>query len=198
MDRRSTPTDPRRGSELSSPSRSPPTDRLETAETDRRSRSPSSHSTSQRDERRFDPTFENDHRQAIFETIEAHPGLCLSAVGELCDVSLSTVRHHVRILADDGYVRSVSLYGKRRYFPRWMGDLEFRAAMSEPSKRALLEALATIGPASTTRLATELDRDASTITHHVTKLESVGLVDRETVGRTVETALTADVEAHFE
>lgn len=143
---------------------------------------------------RPEPTFENDHRREIYRTVQAHPGLCLTAVGEAVGVSLSTVRHHGRVLADEGHVRSVSLYGKRRYFPRGMEDVERRAALSEPSKRRLLEVLSRIGPAHTGRIADELDRDASTVSHHLTDLEATGLVDRKQVGRTVLTSLHPDVE----
>ena len=138
---------------------------------------------------------ENDHRRAIYRVVESNPGLCLSAVGESCDVSLSTVRHHVRVLEVEALVRSVSLYGKRRYFPSGLGNLELRASLSEPEKRRVLEALARVGPARTGRLADELELDASTVSHHLTTLEAAGLVEREREGRAVLTRLSTDVAA---
>ena len=145
---------------------------------------------------------ENERRKAIFEAVTAEPGLYLSAVSDHSDVPLSTVRHHVRILEEESLITSIKVDGKRRYFPIDADDVELHAAFAEPTRRRLLEKLVTLGQAPNGQLADALDRDPSTISHHLTKLEEAGLVIRERDGRSVvnelspvATTLLLDTEA---
>ncbi|WP_247001177.1 winged helix-turn-helix transcriptional regulator [Halosolutus gelatinilyticus] len=154
---------------------------------------------------------ENGHRRAIYETIEAEPGCYLSELGDRSEVSLSTVRHHVRVLEDEGMVTTAKVNGKRRYYLDATGDpaasdrssnepvdVELHAALAEPAKRDVLEALADLGPAHNGRLATELGRDPSTISHHLSSLAEDGLVVRERDGRATVNELAPTVEAALE
>ncbi|GAB3674181.1 winged helix-turn-helix transcriptional regulator [Halopiger thermotolerans] len=139
---------------------------------------------------------ENDRREAIYDMIRAEPGCYLSEVGDRQDVSLSTVRHHARILEEEGLIASVAVDGKRRYFTvEDERDAALHAALAEPAKREVLEALANLGPVNNGRLADELERDPSTVSHHLSALEDDGLVVRERDGRAVVNDLTADAEA---
>ncbi|MCU4924387.1 helix-turn-helix domain-containing protein [Halobacteria archaeon AArc-dxtr1] len=134
---------------------------------------------------------ENERRAAVYETITAEPGRYLSAVSEASDVPLSTVRHHVRILEEERLVTSVKANGKRRYYPIGEDvDAEVRAVMAEPAKRDVLTALAELGPVPNGRLAEELDRDPSTVSHHLSSLSEDGLVSRERDGRATVNELT--------
>lgn len=137
---------------------------------------------------------ENEHRRSLYETIRADPGRCLTTVSEESGVALSTARHHLRVLEEENLIRSVKSGGKRRYLPVDEGDAELLTALAEPATRRVLEALATIGPARNGGLAEELDRDPSTVSHHLSKLEELGLVRRERDGRAVVNELT-DVAA---
>ncbi|QRV14606.1 helix-turn-helix domain-containing protein [Haloterrigena salifodinae] len=150
---------------------------------------------------------ENDCRRTIYETIAADPGCYLSQVSEESGVALSTVRHHVRILEEEGLVAATKVNGKRRYFladeaavaPGDGGptveDAELHAVLAEPAKRAVLETLSDLGSAPNGRLADELERDPSTVSHHLSALEEDGLVVREKEGRSVVNELAPAVEA---
>ncbi|WP_049924586.1 helix-turn-helix domain-containing protein [Halopiger djelfimassiliensis] len=138
---------------------------------------------------------ENDRRRAVYETIRADPGCYLSQVRDRTDVSLSTVRHHVRVLEEEGLVTSVKVGGKRRYYLEDIEHAELEAALAEPAKRDVLEALADLGPARNGTLADALDRDPSTVSHHLSSLETDGLVVRERDGRAVVADLPPEVEA---
>ncbi|MGQ3413373.1 helix-turn-helix domain-containing protein [Natrinema sp. LN54] len=137
---------------------------------------------------------EHDRRRAIYETIEADPGCYLSRVSDRADIPLSTVRYHVRILEDEDMVTAIKRNGKRRYFLEET-DAELRAALAEPAKRDVLEALSDLGAAHNGRLAEELERDPSTVSHHLAALEEDGLVVREKDGRSIVNQLPARVEA---
>ena len=147
---------------------------------------------------------ENDRRRTIYETIADDPGCYLSEVSERSGVALSTVRHHVRILEEEGLVAATKVNGKRRYVLEDDGvaaddgdaivDVDLHAALAEPAKREVLETLAKLGPAPNGRLADELERDPSTVSHHLSGLEDDGLVVREKDGRSVVNELVPAVE----
>ncbi|MFP8956124.1 winged helix-turn-helix transcriptional regulator [Natrialbaceae archaeon A-CW3] len=139
--------------------------------------------------------FENDRRRTIYETIYADPGLCLSAVSTESGVPLSTVRHHVRVLEDENVIQSVTVCGKQRYFPFDDDDVEERSMLFEPAKRRVLEALAALGPSRNVELATALDCDSSTVSHHIATLEDAGFVRRERDGRSIVNELDPAIES---
>jgi len=134
---------------------------------------------------------DHDRRRAIYETIADHPGVYLSAIDEQTGGSLSSVRHHLRILEEEGLITARKFRGKRRYFPvtRDAEDPAMVAALEDRSTASLLETLAETGPATGGRLAEKLDLDPSTVSHHLSRLEEEGLVDRERDGRAVVNAL---------
>ncbi|WP_171052323.1 winged helix-turn-helix transcriptional regulator [Haloterrigena sp. H1] len=137
---------------------------------------------------------EHDRRRAIYETIRDRPGTYLSAVSDRTEIPLSTVRYHVRILEDEGLLTTRTVNGKRRYFLE-DDDAELQAALEDPAKRAVLEAIADCGRVHNSQLADELDRDPSTVSHHLAALEDDGLVVRERDGRSIVNGLPPRVAA---
>ncbi|WP_435317106.1 winged helix-turn-helix transcriptional regulator [Haloarchaeobius sp. TZWSO28] len=132
----------------------------------------------------------HDDRETIHQVVTDAPGVYLSALSEASGVPLSTVRHHVRVLEEEDLVTSVKIEGKRRYFPADTGDVELHAALSNPSRAAILERLAETEGTRVGELAEALDRDPSTLSHHLGRLEDAGLVEREREGRSVLNRLT--------
>ena len=59
------------------------------------------------------------------------------------------------------------------------------AALADPTRRAVFERLNSEGPASASKLATELPISRQAIAKHLNLLDSVGLVDRREQGRQV-------------
>lgn len=59
------------------------------------------------------------------------------------------------------------------------------AALSDPTRRAVFERLNSRGPASASKLASELPVSRQAIAKHLRTLDSVGLVDRAEEGRQV-------------
>ena len=140
------------------------------------------------------PSLEHPTRRALYDAVEASPGIGLTDLAENVDVPHSTARHHVRVLVDEGILVTVKQLGKRRYFPEHEEHLTLTAALSEPPKAAVLHTLATQGEVHGGVLADELDRDPSTITHHLQTLEDAGLVERRKRGRAVVNRLAPFVQ----
>lgn len=59
------------------------------------------------------------------------------------------------------------------------------AALADPTRRAVFERLNSQGPASASKLASELPVSRQAIAKHLNLLDSVGLVDRREEGRQV-------------
>lgn len=131
-----------------------------------------------------DPLQQETRRQ-VFETIQTAPGLYLSAVAERAEIPLSTARHHARVLEQEGLVTSRKVRGKRRFFPDDEEGVALAAAVDDEPTASVLDALLALGESSVAALADHLDRDPSTVTHHLQRLEAEGLVVRERQGRSV-------------
>lgn len=58
-------------------------------------------------------------------------------------------------------------------------------ALADPTRRAVFERLNSAGPASASKLASELPVSRQAIAKHLSLLDSVGLVDRSEQGRQV-------------
>jgi DNA-binding transcriptional ArsR family regulator len=130
---------------------------------------------------------EHEGRTEVYDAVEDSPGIYLSALEERTDGSLSSLRYHLRILESEGLITTEKVRGKRRYFPveRDPADPELVAALDDPATEAILTTLAEEGPASGGDISEALDRDPSTISHHLSRLEDDGLVVRERDGRAV-------------
>lgn len=142
-----------------------------------------------------DDPLEHDARAAIYEHLQQFPGSYLTKVSTETGVPLSTVRYHVRVLEFENLVRNATLRGRRRYFPLGTAPNELDAALNDDAPTAVLETLVREGADSVSGLAEKLDRDPSTITHHLQRLEEDGLVERERDGRAVVNRVVPEVEA---
>lgn len=149
---------------------------------------------------RFDDTdpLEHDTRAAVYRVIERTDGAYLSEISRATGIPLSTVRYHLKILEYENRVSTAKMRGKRLYFPAGTEPSALEAALKDDGATAVLAALAAGGPASVSGLAEALDRDVSTISHHLTQLAEDGLVNREREGRAVINRLEPDVRAALE
>lgn len=136
--------------------------------------------------KRFDDTdpLEHETRATIYEHLRDAPGAYLSEIADETNVPLSTLRYHLRILAFENLVTDVTVRGKRRFVPIDADHDALTAALDDEATAAVLEALAE-EPDSVSGLADRLERDPSTVTHHLQRLEDEGLVERERQGRSV-------------
>ncbi|RQG97761.1 winged helix-turn-helix transcriptional regulator [Natrarchaeobius chitinivorans] len=141
-----------------------------------------------------DDPLEHDARSAIYKEIRSSPGTYLAEISDETGVPVQTARYHLRILEFENLVSRKDVRGHRRYFPIDTESAELDAALNDEATAAVLYALADDGPDSVSGLADTLDRDPSTVTHHLGRLEEDGLVERERDGRAVVNRLSADAE----
>ncbi|WP_458208897.1 helix-turn-helix domain-containing protein [Haladaptatus sp. NG-SE-30] len=140
---------------------------------------------------------EQEVRAELYNHIERTPGTYLSQLDNRMNVSLSTIRHHLRILEDEKIVTNAKIRGKRRYYPASDDKVELRAALAQTATAAVLDGVSRQEPVTVGELADELDRDPSTVTYHLKRLAEDGLVERKRNGRTVYNQLTSKTRAVF-
>lgn len=148
--------------------------------------------------KRDDGSLGHEARQEIYDAIVDTPGIYLSAISDETDIPLGTVRHHVRILKDENLVSSRKVRGKRRHFPVGLAptnDAELRAALDDEATAAVVDALARSRTATVSELAARLERDPSTISHHLARLEEAGIVERERRDQSVVSWLDPDARS---
>ena len=132
-----------------------------------------------------DDPLEHETREQLYEFIRDSPGAYLTEITEGTDVKMGTARYHLRILAFENLVTSEEIRGRRRYVTVGTEWAELEAALHDETTARIVESLAEKGPDSVSGLADRLDRDPSTITHHLDRLAEDGIVERERDGRAV-------------
>lgn len=137
---------------------------------------------------------ENEVRRRIYEAIEDRPGSYVSEIAEETDIPRSTVRYHVRVLNREGLVFDEKIRGKRRFFPAGSDGVELTAALEDEATGAVFDAVARLAPASVSEVASSVDRTPATVSYHLSRLESAGLVERERDGNAVLNRIATDLD----
>lgn len=140
---------------------------------------------------------ENETRRRIYEAVERSPGTYIARLAETTSTPRSTVRYHLRVLEETGLVRSETVRGKQRYVAAGLDDEEatLATAYADEATATVLDALARTMPASVSELAEEIDRTPGTVSHHLDRLETAGLVERERSGNAVLNTLAGPARA---
>lgn len=127
---------------------------------------------------------EQPTRAAVYEAIESSPGTSLSAVAAAVGVAKSTVKYHVGVLRDAGLVDGTTVAGTDRFAPADV-DAELAGVLGADATAAVLRAVAAHEPAATATVAAATDRAVSTASHHLSRLEERGVIERERAGEAV-------------
>jgi len=138
---------------------------------------------------------EHPVRADVDSVVSREPGLHFAEVARRVDSPESTVRHHARVLERENHLQSASVWDSLRLYPAATesGDFELLAALRDDSQSRILRGIARNEPVTVTSLAADVDRAASTVSHHLTRLEEAGLVERERTGQSVRITLRPDV-----
>lgn len=112
-------------------------------------------------------------------------------------MSHSTLRHHVRVLEREDLLVTARVRGRRQLYPTHMGAIELAAALNDESTAPIVDTLARLGSATTHELADVIERDESTVSYHLQRLEADGVVVREIEGRTTLNKLSPEAREMF-
>lgn len=151
---------------------------------------------------RYDDRSALEHpvRAEVNDVVRRMPGLHFAEVVRRVGSPEGTVRYHTRVLERDGHLQTATEWGTLRLYPATTDaeDFELYAALRDDARSRVLRGIARGEPATVTALAEALDRAASTVSHHVTRLDEAGLVDRERTGQSVEISLEPGVRDRLE
>ena len=140
----------------------------------------------------------HDTRAALYGHLQSEPGTYLSAFADQpgIDASRASIRYHLGILEREGLVTSEKRRGRRRYYPLGMSPDALSIALESDTKAAILEVLAAgDNELTVSELANQVNRDPSTVTHHLGQLEEDGLISRRRDGEVVRNGLLPGVAA---
>jgi DNA-binding transcriptional ArsR family regulator len=143
---------------------------------------------------------DNDVRARIHDAVVAAPGIYPAALVDRLDVPRSTVRYHLRVLAEEGLVSERDVDGQRRYVSSEASAAERTLAVVDEgtTPARIVDYLGDAGPATVGDLADHLDCSPGTVSYHLDRLEADGVVDRERDGRAVRNRLSPTVRSLIE
>ncbi len=119
---------------------------------------------------------EHELRARMHDLVGRSPGVTLTELADRTDASLSTVRHHARVLERERLVSSDKIRGNRRFFPRGAEHEELIAALDGEMSGRIIEELRDRGAATVGDLVDAADRSYSTVSYHLERLAEDGIV----------------------
>lgn len=129
---------------------------------------------------------DNDLRAAMVDLVRERPAINLSQVADALDVARTTARYHARLLTETDHLvarrvgQETVLYVHGDHGPE---DKDALHAVRHPTREALLDELLESPGMSMAEIGRRLDRDRSTIKHHVDELEDRDLLEGRREGR---------------
>ncbi len=130
---------------------------------------------------------EHPNRRELATAIREGEGVSTPQAADRVDLSLSTVRYHLRRLEEAGVVCSREAGGTLYWFPAGQAQatLDKQAVLSIGRTRDVFEAIREAPGTGLRQLAERLDAYPSLVHPVVDRLVEAGLVERERHGRTV-------------
>lgn len=134
------------------------------------------------------PTRDHPTRERLKAAIAAEPGIHFHALRRLTGIAAGTLRHHLRVLEQEGVIVAHAAAGFRcftlaRGTARSLGTAA--PALKSASARRILEGVVRSPPLTMQAAAELAGLDPSTATHHVQRLHEAGLVTRQRSGRSI-------------
>ena len=135
----------------------------------------------------------HETRESIYSTVRDEPGIYVARLARVTDTPVSTVRYHTRVLVDAGLLERLPDSSRNRLVP---ADMDTEAVVTvDGTRRDLLRALHEHGPVTGSDLAARLGLSKSTVSYHLERLETDGLIERDQSGRTVTNDVTPTATA---
>lgn len=142
---------------------------------------------------RDDEVLDHPARQEIHEVVEDHPGIHFRELGRVVGLSPGNLEHHLRKLERAGMLRAYKTNGHRCLFVPGTVDPAVEQALVEVKSRGartIVDELVREPARGVRALARRAGLAASTVSHHVDRLEEEGLVETRPDGRSTVVTLT--------
>jgi DNA-binding transcriptional ArsR family regulator len=133
----------------------------------------------------------HETRQSLYDHVLESPGTYVAEAATATDTPVSTVRYHLRILSAEDLVYTEHIRGKKRILPTGVESSPLHAALNDETTARLVDEIRRQDRPTISRLAATVDRATSTVSYHVSRLESDGLVERRRHGTTIVVSLSS-------
>ncbi len=130
---------------------------------------------------------ELETRRDIYELVSDQPGIHLSKIADILEMTVSLAEYHLRFLEKNHLIRSVKKSGYKRYFPtedmvkERDKDILFEIRKEVPLKIVLL--LLKNKKMTHKQIHQEMDLAASTLSYHLKKLSKLNILESKRYGR---------------
>lgn len=137
---------------------------------------------------RKDEVLSNDGRRRVYEFVQEHPGVYLQQIADRLGMAFTSVRWHLQKLEDARLVKSAKLKGLVIYYST-EGGIENRrlaianALMQNENSAAILEFVANNPGTHQRKIAQSLGLKRGTTRWHLSKLHSLGIIDKQRDGQ---------------
>ncbi|MCK5239999.1 MAG: helix-turn-helix domain-containing protein [Candidatus Thorarchaeota archaeon] len=125
-------------------------------------------------------------RRDLYQILCENPGTYLLELVDLLESPLGTLTWHLRILEREGLVKSIKFAGKRLYYPKMLRSEEAEMAyltLRSVTARKVFAFVVNNPGCYQEQMAENLGVHHDTIRWHVSRMEVVGLLKVERVGR---------------
>ncbi len=126
-------------------------------------------------------------RRELYTVLCENPGTYLLELVDLLESRLGTLTWHLRVLENEGLVKSIKFAGKRLYYPRMLrtqeAEMAYSTLRSETAQKIFVYILDHPG-CYQEQMAEALGVHHDTIRWHVTRMNDAGLLRVERVGKT--------------
>jgi predicted transcriptional regulator len=136
---------------------------------------------------------ENLVRADLLDLITVNPGINLTSIRRELQLSQGAVSYHIMKLEKMGKIFSDKGSKERRYYPSSMGYQaamrqahmdEIESILSNQTSKSIVDLLSK-GPCSQNDLVNQLEISPSTVHWHMERMKKVGLISKESRGRSV-------------
>lgn len=130
---------------------------------------------------------ELETRRDIYDLVSDQPGIHLSKIAELLDMTVSLAEYHLRFLEKNSLIRSIKKSGYKRYFPTdekvEEKDKEMLFELRKEVSLKIVLLLLKNKKMTHKEMNEEIDLAASTLSYHLKKLTEMNILESKTYGR---------------
>jgi len=125
---------------------------------------------------RVKSALENAKRRRILKIIMQNPGISLKELEELTKMNRSTLRFHLNLLENEGWIYSVQIGKHRLFFLTYDDNINLSTLIKSERKKQIIELLNQNRELTIKEIANKLGINYKTVHKHISQLRNIGLV----------------------
>lgn len=125
---------------------------------------------------RVKSALENAKRRRILKIIMQNPGISLKELEKLTKMNRSTLRFHLNLLENEGWIYSVQIGKHRLFFLTYDDNINLSTLIKSERKKQIIELLNQNRELTIKEIANKLGINYKTVHKHISQLRNIGLV----------------------